>query len=500
MQSAMHSLQEATKPREGRVRYALTDPMAQEAYDRGVRAGAIKHFAQYRRHMSPRLIWDAWFPRQLARELRQFYEDYKAGKRPILVMTTPPQHGKSLAVIDFISWVVGHNPDMRVVYTSFSDRLSIRAKLRMQRILDSPKYQALFPNTRLAPRGSGVALRNYDMLEFMDHEGYFRNSTVMGAITGEALDLGVVDDPIKGRAEANAQHNRDKVWSWLTDDVFSRFSDRAALLLIQTRWHLDDPAGRLLEREKGRVREARFPAIAEVDDEFRKKGEALFPQLKSLDFLEQRKKLYTQASWQSLYQCSPIQAGGGMFPVEKLTTLDFFDRNRIVRSVRYVDKAGTEAGGAYTAMVLMHYLKDKTYVIEHVVRGQWAALEREQKIKHWATLDRKNCRPGAYEVVIEQEPGSGGKESVEATIRNLAGFKVAQDKVTGSKEVRADPFAAQVQGGNVKLVAGEWHYNFLDELQSFPYGKYRDQTDAAAGAFNRLTIGPTYSLWSGAFD
>ena len=72
--------------------------------------------------------------------------------------------------------------------------------------------------------------------------------------------------------------------------------------------------------------------------------------------------------------------------------------------------------------------------------------------------------------------------------------------MTGSKEVRADPFAAQVQGGNVKLVAGDGHYAFLDELESFPSGKYRDQTDAASGAFNRLVLGPTYSLWTGAFD
>ena len=79
------------------------------------------------------------------------------------------------------------------------------------------------------------------------------------------------------------------------------------------------------------------------------------------------------------------------------------------------------------------------------------------------------------------------------TIRNLAGFRVFADKVTGSKEVRAEPFAAQVQGGNVKLVAGAWHYGLLDEMESFPSGKYRDQVDACSGAFNRLTLGFTLS-------
>ena len=70
-------------------------------------------------------------------------------------------------------------------------------------------------------------LRNHEVLEFVGHEGYFRNTTVLGAITGEALDLGVIDDPIKGRAEASSPLQRDKVWSWLTDDVFSRFSEQA---------------------------------------------------------------------------------------------------------------------------------------------------------------------------------------------------------------------------------------------------------------------------------
>ena len=96
--------------------------------------------------------------------------------------------------------------------------------------------------------------------------------------------------------------------------------------------------------------------------------------------------------------------------------------------------------------------------------------------------------------VRTREPGSGGKESVEATIRALAGFLVYADRVTGSKEVRAQPFAAQVQAGNVWLLAGTWQAAFLDELESFPSGKWKDQVDAAAGAFTRLTSKPFYNL------
>ena len=127
-------------------------------------------------------------------------------------------------------------------------------------------------------------------------------------------------------------------------------------------------------------------------------------------------------------------------------------------------------------------------------------MEREEKIKFWAQHDSTKLKPGAYEVGVEQEPGSGGKESAEATIRNLAGYKVFADKVTGSKEVRAEPLAAQVQGGNVHLIAGLWQIDLLDEMESFRSGKYRDQVDACSGAFNRLALGPGYNLFGGALE
>ena len=134
----------------------------------------------------------------------------------------------------------------------------------------------------------------------------------------------------------------------------------------------------------------------------------------------------------------------------------------------------------------MHAMKDGTFVIEHVVRGQWSALEREQQIKATAAADSNSIK-NSYDIVIEQEPGSGGKESFEATVRNLAGYCVHSDKVTGSKKVRAEPFAAQVQAGNVWLVAGPYVQDFLDEMEVFPSGLHDDQVDAAAMAFARLT-------------
>jgi predicted phage terminase large subunit-like protein len=483
----------------------LTSSVADEEFGLTDLHYAVENFWHYRIVMNPRLtLKGKWFPRMLAAKLRTFYDDFKAGKKPVMLLCTPPQHGKSLSVIDFIAWCVGHDPELRVIYSSFSDRLGIRANLRMQRALDSKPYRMLFPNTRLNDKHivtiAERSLRNHDVLEFVGHEGYFRNTTVLGSITGEALDLAVIDDPIKGRAEAQSDVTREKTWNWMTDDVLSRFSEYAGMIMIMTRWHVDDPAGRMIEHFGKHVTVVRFPALAEQDELYRKVGEPLFPQLKSLEFLLERRKLYTEASWAALYQQNPFIVGGGIFPIDKLTTLPIFDRSRILKSVRYWDKAGTEDGGAFTAGALLHMLKDNRFVIEHVVRGQWSALDREEKIKFWAERDRANSRPGAYEVGVEQEPGSGGKESAESTIRNLRGFKCYADKVTGSKEIRAEPFAAQVQGGNVYLVAGNYQNDLLDEMVSFPNGKFRDQVDACSGAFNRLISGPVYNLFGGAVD
>ena len=176
----------------------------------------------------------------------------------------------------------------------------------------------------------------------------------------------------------------------------------------------------------------------------------------------------------------------------------------IVEWVRYWDKAGTaeveggkKTNSAYSVGVLMGRTKDNVCYIPDVVRGRWAALEREEKIKRTAELDYEKY--GQIQTWTEQEPGSGGKESAQATIRMLAGYNVRADKITGDKITRGQPFVAQSEAGNIKLVDtpsrdqtnksnDPWHKIWLDEICSVPEGKYMDQYDASVGAFNKLSI------------
>jgi predicted phage terminase large subunit-like protein len=280
----------------------------------------------------------------------------------------------------------------------------------------------------------------------------------------------------------------------------------APCMIIMTRWHVNDLIGRLLQDSGRNLRVLRYPALAEQEEDHwirewqatdsgwrpawrlvrRAKDAPLFAELKPKDFLLEQRQRLTQASWQSLYQQNPIVVGGGQLPIEKLKAVALWNRENVVASVRYWDKADSNADdAAYTAGVLLHKMKDNTFVISDIERGRWRALERERRIRNCAELDAQYYKN--YKIVVEQEPGSGGKESAETTLRNLAGFRVYADRVTGSKQVRAEPFAAQVQSGNVFFVAARWVREFLDECETWPNGKYKDQVDAAAGAFNWLT-------------
>ena len=155
----------------------------------------------------------------------------------------------------------------------------------------------------------------------------------------------------------------------------------------------------------------------------------------------------------------------------------------VARRVRYWDKAGTAGGGALSAGVLVSRTPDGRTYIEDATTGHWSALERERVIKQTAQADGVGVR-----VVVEQEPGSGGKESAEATVKSLAGFNVRLDRATGDKYERAGPLSAQAEAGNVYFVEGDWNEAFLRRAHAFAPGgsELKDDVDAAVGAFNFL--------------
>ena len=396
-------------------------------------------FFAYRKLTNPKLK-TGWWQEEVCNQLQQFYDDLVANKRPQLVIQAPPQHGKSDLIVSFISWLAGKSPDLRTIYTSFSERLGVRANLKLQRLYDSAIYQDIFPDTKInqsnAVAISGHFLRNREILEYCDHTGYFRNTTVGGPITGESLDLGVIDDPIKGRKEANSLTVRDGVWDWFTDDFLTRFSEDAGLLCILTRWHIDDPIGRLIKNNPD-VKVLTYPAIATQNEKHRKEGEALFPEHKSIDFLLERKSVMDTTSWLSLYQQSPIVVGGELIKGEwfkRYTTLPKLEYKKIFADT--AQKKGKH--NDYTVFECWGYADGNIYLID-LVRKKMESPELRRTANDFWNKHAQSDNGRLREMCIEDKASGTGliqdikahdKIPIKAIQRNIDKLTRVQDVLT----------------------------------------------------------------------
>lgn len=211
-----------------------------------------------------------------------------------------------------------------------------------------------------------------------------------------------------------------------------------------------------------------------------------------LDFEHDLRNQYTTNTALQELEGEFLDAGGIMFKREWFSNQIINFAPRELRRVRYWDKAATKGGGCYTAGSLLGGDDDNLFYLENIIRGQWSTLQRDDIIALTAQLDTERYGPGAVRIFVEEEGGSGGKDSSSYTTRRLAGHIVGTDRVSGSKRVRAEPFASQCEAGNVFLVSDDempWISDFVDEAVQFPEGHYSDQIDSCSGGFNKLTHG-----------
>jgi predicted phage terminase large subunit-like protein len=435
----------------------------------------LAHFGYWLRAVSPGWKW-GW--RHLV-HIRGVLDKVTAGSVKRLALFVPPQHGKSsMTTVRYPVWRLERDPALRVGIACYNQRHANRFSRRALKIAQARRLP-LDPKRQAAEEWETTA------------GGGFLAVGVGSGITGNPVDLLVIDDPVKNREEAESEAYRERVWDWYADDLYTRLQPGAAVVLIMTRWHTDDLAGRILGgSDAPDWAVVNLPAEAEENDPLgREPGEPLCPERFGRGDLEARKRVLGPG-YSALYQQRPVPRGGGMFKREWFRQL----ASAVPQGcsfVRYWDKAGTAGGaGAATAGVLMACDHGGAFYVADVVRGRWAATEREGRIRETAEADAR--RHGDVKIYVEQEPGSGGKESAEATVRNLAGFAVYADRPTGDKTTRAEPFAAQAGAGNVRMVAGDWNQDYVNELATFPAGRLRDQVDASSGAFNKLAVAPDW--------
>lgn len=254
-----------------------------------------------------------WHHERIASELEHIADngdrDYK-----ILIVTEPPRHGKSRECsIDFPAWYLGNNPHSEIIAASYSADLSQGFGGKTRDKVDSPQFKAIFPNVRL--KEDEKAKGRWGIERFDETAGKWRATGggyvaagVGGAITGRGANVLLIDDPVKNREEAESKVYREKVWDWFTSTAFTRLSPGGVVIIIMTRWHLDDLAGRILADPEleAMTKVMKFPALATKDGPRRKKGEPLWPDKYGIDALDKIKTTIGPYDFAALYQCSPI--------------------------------------------------------------------------------------------------------------------------------------------------------------------------------------------------
>jgi predicted phage terminase large subunit-like protein len=435
-------------------------------------SSSVPPFSAWLPAVSPEFRWD-FAHLDL---IRDHLADVTLGACKKLILSTPPQHGKSEHLtVRYPVWRLEREPGLRVAVGAYNQTHANRFSRKSRKLA----------RTRLALSAERRAVNEWETAG----GGSYVAVGVGAGITGLPVDLLVIDDPVKNREEADSPAHQERVYEWYMDDLTTRLQDGAPVVLVMTRWNDADLAGKILSSADGPDwRYVRLPALAEEGDLLgRPPGAPLCPGLHSLEDLEGKRRVMGEG-FEGLYQQNPVPRGGLFFRREWFK--DVVRPEHVpwakLKSVRYWDFAGTKKDtSCYTAGVLLgREGHDGAFWVLDVVRGRWTPSERNVVVEATAEADR--LVHGFRKTYFEQEPGSAGVEVAELLVRRLAGNRVEPDRATGKKETRAEPFADQARAGNVKLVAAPWTAAYLNELCAFPRGQFCDQVDSTSGAFNKL--------------
>lgn len=276
-----------------------------------------------------------WFHEVLCNKLDKVY----TGEIKRLIVQWPPQHGKSTIVSEgFPATALGRNPNLRIGNAAYSATKAEEYNRHTQAIIDTPEYHELFPDTLLAQSSVhkvvSKKIRRDEMFEIVGHKGFYKTVGVNGPLTGTAIDIGIIDDPVKDSVEAESFVYRDRVWNWYTDVFNTRLHNDSRVIVCMTRWHQDDLVGRILKHaeESGEKWEViSFPAIKEDNtnpEDPRLIGDALWPERHSLDKLRKVEK-ESPRTFAALYRQNPrpVKVGGEAYYA--------FNMNKHVAPVEY---------------------------------------------------------------------------------------------------------------------------------------------------------------------
>jgi predicted phage terminase large subunit-like protein len=413
---------------------------------------------------------------------------YRRIKENILIISMPPQHGKSQCVTETLpSYYLGKFPRKRVIEVSYGDDLARRfGRRNKQKILEFGKE--LF-DIELS-KGSSSDTE----FEINEHKGSMISRGIMAGITGQPADLIIIDDPIKNRLEAESETYRERIWDEFLNSIYTRLSAQGVIIVIMTRWHEDDLAGRLLSKDSGfydKCKEINIPLEAEENDILgRSPGDALFPEIgKDNEWLKDFKKAYTtkegNRAWTALMQGKPTATEGNML---KRAWWQYYDIlpdkfDEILQSwdCTFKDTDGTD----FVVGQVWGRIGVKKYLIDQVR----ARMEFTETIKAIESLSSKY--PKAYCKLIEDK--ANGSAIISVLRHKLGGIIAIVPKE--SKQARASAVSPDIEAGNVYLPKyASFTNDFINEAAAFPSGEHDDQVDAMSQALNRIIFHTTDPL------
>lgn len=435
----------------------------------------------------PEKLVENWHMKYICQEMQKLAERVFKGEHKLYdeIFNVPPGTSKTtICSILFPAWVWIRMPSARLICCSHSEKLSLRSSASTRRVVKSELYRRLFPSIELRSDQDTKS-------EFANVFGGVRFAIGSGTqVMGSHAHFIIIDDPIDPQGVLS-EVELEKINNWIIEQLSGRKVDKmvTVTILIMQRLHQSDPTAMM--GAKKNIKWVKLPATTQFEiqpiglKKYYTKGlmdPKRLPQ-SALDTVQEGPRgAYVFAGQ---YGQDPVPPGGGMFKTKRIIEVEPTTKlPRFKTMVRFWDKAGTLGSGAYTVGILMGLTAENRIFIIDVKRVQLDSWEREKLIRQTAHMDGKHVIVG-----LEQEGGSGGKESVENTVRRLIGFKCKVINPKGKKEERADPFSTQVNSGNVYMVKQYWNADYIDELKYFPFSTYKDQVDASSGCLTTLLKG-----------
>lgn len=419
-----------------------------------------------------------WVHKLICEKLEQFYEDVKAGKSPRLMLFMPPRAGKSLIASHYFpAWALGQDPSLDFISTSYSSQLAEGFSRKARGLLKEPSYNAVFAKTKLDESTQSVG-------HWMttDGGGYVA-AGVGGGITGKGANVLIIDDPVRNQEDADSFTVREMQKGWYESTAYTRLAPGGGVLIIQTRWHLDDLSGWLEDKSNRKTGDkfevVRFPAIATEDEAYRKKGEALHPERYDLIAFERIKKAVGPRTWAALYQQNPVPDDGVYFKTQMFHYYETLPNRENLRYYASWDLAiGVEQVNDYTVGVIWAVDPDENIYICGYRRGRYPADVIISQIID--TAQKYRCEVVTIEkgqILMSIGPALN-KSIQEARAYSFVIHPMPPGK--RDKMLRARSMQARMMQGKVFFPKNFQGSDPHTEMLQFPSAKHDDFVDAMA--------------------